>query len=428
MTQRWWCTFLLVSLFIVAKGESTAFRDKLAGLPFVKKIDVLEANENFSEKYLVWVEQPIDHKKPDEGSFLQRVIVSHLEEHRPVVMITEGYGANYALSKSYTNELSKLLKANQICIEHRYFNESTPENADWKFLTTRNAAYDHHRINQMFKQIYKEKWIATGISKGGQTAILYKYYFPDDVDISVPYVAPVNFGVEDGRHELFLNAVSSKSDREKVQAFQIEVLKRRDKLQSYFDKYCEEEKLSFQIPLDEVYDYSVLEYAFAFWQWGDDVNRIPSPAANDSTILRHFLEVSNPDYFSVEGTKPILSFFIQAAHELGYYGYDTAPFKEWLKIKSSKDYLSMVFLPDNVSLRWKRTMRKCDRKVQRDGNNMLYIYGEYDPWSATGIELNGKTNALKLVKPGGSHRTRIYNLPEDMKQQAMDSLNVWLAR
>lgn len=421
---------LLLSLIFssLAFGQIESFKDKLDKLPYVVKTEVLESNDLFKGKYLVWVEQAIDHKKPEAGTFLQRVFVSHLDQARPVVMITEGYGANYAQRKSYVNELTKLLTTNEICIEHRYFNESVPDSVDWKYLTTFNAAHDHHRINQIFKTIYKEKWISTGISKGGQTAILYRYYFPDDVDICIPYVAPVNFGVEDGRHEFFLKNVSTKENRQKVNKFQFEVLKRRNTLQSYFDKYCKEQNYTFRIPLEEVYDYCVLEYAFAFWQWGDKVDDIPGAEAPDSTILRHFLEISSPDYLSIEGTSPILPFFVQAAQELGYYGYDIKEFKQLLKIKSSKNYMEQVFLPLNLNLRWKKTMRRSNRFLKREGNNMIYIYGEFDPWSATSIELNGKTNAIKLVNPGGNHKTRINSLPPKMKQQAMDSLNIWLSR
>lgn len=424
-------SFLLI-LFLVfsilAFGRNEAFKERLDKLPFVVKTEVLESNVFFKEKYLVWVEQAIDHANPEAGTFLQRVFVSHLDELRPVVMITEGYGANYARRKSYVNELSKLVTTNEICIEHRFFNESVPDSMDWKYLSTFNAAHDHHRINQIFKNLYKEKWISTGISKGGQTAILYKYYFPDDVDICVPYVAPINFGVEDGRHESFLKNVSSRENRQKIHEFQYEVLKRRTILQAYFNRYCKEQNYTFRIPLEEVYDYCVLEYAFAFWQWGDKVDDIPKAEASDSTILRHFLEISSPDYFSIEGTAPILPFFIQAAQELGYYGYDIKAFKPLLKIKSGKNYMKHVFLPEDLILKWKRTMRRSNRFVTREGNNMLYIYGEFDPWSATSIELNGKTNSLKLVNPGGSHKTRINSLPPKMKQEAMDSLNVWLSR
>lgn len=49
-----------------------------------------------------------------KGSFRQRVIVSHVGFDRPTVIVTEGYGAAYALNPKYREELSELLDANMI--------------------------------------------------------------------------------------------------------------------------------------------------------------------------------------------------------------------------------------------------------------------------------------------------------------------------
>jgi hypothetical protein len=59
-------------------------------------------------------------------------------------------------------------------------------------------------------------------------------------------------------------------------------------------------------------------------------------------------------------------------------------------------------------------------------SDILFIYGEYDPWSATGFEVQDKNNLLKIVKPGGSHSTRINNLPADQRKQVKEKLEEWL--
>ena len=76
--------------------------------------------------------RPLDHRHPEKGSFRQRVIVSHVGFDRPTVIVTEGYGAAYALNPKYREELSELLDANMIFVEYRYFLESTPEPKDWQ--------------------------------------------------------------------------------------------------------------------------------------------------------------------------------------------------------------------------------------------------------------------------------------------------------
>ena len=72
-------------------------------------------------------------------------------------------------------------------------------------------------------------------------------------------------------------------------------------------------------------------------------------------------------------------------------------------------------------------MKRVDKFLKKNGDNMIYIYGEFDPWSAPAfVPIPGKTNALKVVKPGGSHITRINNLPDDQKKVVLDTLGKWL--
>ena len=99
-------------------------------------------------------------------------------------MVTEGYAAHYATHPRYQEELSKLFNANLVFVEYRYFGESMPKPCNWDYLTVENSLYDLHHVTTTLKQLYDEKWIATGISKGGQTTMFYRTYFPDDVDIS----------------------------------------------------------------------------------------------------------------------------------------------------------------------------------------------------------------------------------------------------
>ncbi len=42
-----------------------------------------------------------------------------------------------------------------------------------------------------------------------------------------------------------------------------------------------EEVSSSMLLSPEIFDYSVFEYAFAFWQWGEDIKKIPTRDATD---------------------------------------------------------------------------------------------------------------------------------------------------
>ncbi|MFN3695514.1 MAG: S28 family serine protease, partial [Ignavibacterium sp.] len=212
--------FLLIAISIscssskeVDKQESKLFQ-WLISQPDLT-IKKLEPNEMFSEIYEIYIEQPIDHFNPNSPKFKQQFFLSHRDEHLPMVAELDGYAVN-----NRPNELSRLLECNQIIVEHRYFGESVPEPFDWKYLDIRQAAADHHRIIQRLKEFYKDKWITTGISKGGSTVIFHKRFYPDDVDATVAYVAPINRSPEDQRVYEWLKNVSTEECRKKVHGFQ----------------------------------------------------------------------------------------------------------------------------------------------------------------------------------------------------------------
>ncbi len=422
---------LLILLFcfsVVTMAASEDLKGKLEALKGIESVEQLKS-DCYPEKYVVRITQPLDPKHPELGTFTQRVIIGHVGFDRPTVLVTEGYGAAYALNPRYQEELTRLLNANLIFVEYRYFLESTPDPLNWDYLTAENSAYDLHHVNQTFRELYNTgKWISTGISKGGQTTILYRAFFPDDVDFSVPYVAPLNRAVEDGRHESFLRKVGTKAERAKIENFQIEVLKRKMEIVPMLESFCKENNLQFRIPVEEVLDYCVLEYPFALWQWGTSVKTIPPLSTDTETLFKHLVSISGPDYFAKD--QPNTSFFVQAARELGYYGYDTKPFEKYLTIKNSDGYLSRIMLPESAgTIEFRPELyQKVYNFLKENDPKMIFIYGEVDPWSATRVpSFKGKKNEQIYIQPGGSHRARISNMPEDMKEKILTQINKWLA-
>ncbi|MBO4557796.1 MAG: aminopeptidase [Bacteroidales bacterium] len=416
----------LVSIFCANGLYAQSLEDQFAKLPSVKKVEVLDAGA-FKAKYLLWFEQPVSYKDPSKGTFLQRVFVGNVSTDSSTVFVTEGYGAAYAQRPQYREEVSRIFNLNNVVVEHRYFAPSAPENLDWTYLTAENEARDLHRIITELKTIYGGKWISTGISKGGQNCVIYRAFFPKDVDITVSYVGPFCRGTEDGRHEPFIaNYCGSESDRARVRGFQREFLRRRQTIAPLLDSLCKANGYSFRIPMNEVFDMSVLEFSFAFWQWGYPVDRIPGPEASDREMLEFLNLVSGPDYWQVEN--PHAPFFVMAAKELGYYGYDVEPFKDLLTIDSAKGYLHRIFLPEeaqNVKFN-RRLSRKMDRFLRRNKCNIVFIYGQYDPWSAVRAgDRHSSTNHI-FIDPAGSHRARIGTFDEETQAEIKEIIAGWL--
>jgi hypothetical protein len=420
---------LLLILWISISGiQAGSLTEYLKQFPEVVEITPMKSNPYFTEALQLKLRQPLDHSSPETGSYLQRVFISLREPGAPVVLVTEGYAANYGGNQAYLNELCPLLSANQIVVEHRYFGQSWPEPADWQYLTVENAAGDHHRVVQLLKPYLTGKWVNTGISKGGQTALLHRVFYPSDVDVSVSYVAPFNFGVEDGRHEPYIkNVVGTKSQRKKVEQFQKEVLKRRTTLMPLFKKLIEEKQYTFNAGLDEIFDYCVLEYSFAFWQWGANPDQIPSSTASDEVVFAHFSKISSPDYFSREELQRIGSFFVQAARQLGYYGYETRPFRRGLTIRNAENYLERLFLPTGFTTPFDQfSVLKTKAFLKSTDARMIFIYGANDPWTASGVIPPAKENFLSIVQPGASHGVRISSLDESNKARVIGQLKEWI--
>lgn len=418
---------LLLLVIVSANASNKELYQKLCTLKGVITVDSLPSDYS-SEKYVVTIRQPLDHKHPEKGSFTQRVVISHEGFDRPTVLVTEGYGGDYALNPRYQDELAGLFHTNTVFVEHRYFSGSVPDTVDWQYLTAPNSASDLHLITTLFKQIYPQKWISTGISKGGQTALIYRAFFPNDVDITVPYVAPVSRSAEDGRHEPFLNVVGDKKTRQAILSFQREVLKRRGEIIPLMEKFCMEKQLSFRISMNEVLDYCVLEYSFAFWQWGTPASQIPANSATTEVLFKHLTEISGPDYFATG--QPTQAFFIQAARELGYYGYDIEPFKDLLFIRTSKDYLQRIMLPEGITIQFQPELyKKLTNFIVTSDPRLIFVYGEYDPWTSVGItKLDGKKNMFVAIQPKGSHRARINTLPDSLRNKVIKTINLWLEK
>ena len=418
--------FLLTICFLCTATYADSLVDKLNSYSEISKIDRLASADKL-QKLVFFVSQQLDWENQEAGNFQQRVILKHRGFDKPTVMVTEGYGAGYALNPNFQEELSGLLDANLIFVEHRYFLESTPSPCNWDYLTVANSAGDYHHIRQLLGQLYPGKWFTTGISKGGQTTLFYRTYYPDDVDGSVAYVAPLNKSLEDGRHEIFLKNIDNDEARKAIRKFQKEVLKRRATIQPLFAEYCKKKGYTFRTSISEIFDLSVLEYEFAFWQWGKDYKQIPPTTSSDKILCDFLLKACEPNYFSSQ--TPLTSFNVQAMREIGYYGYDIKPFKGLLSIDHSEGYMRRVMMPESLSyIEFDTNLyEKVNHFLATQDVPMIFIYGENDPWTATGVTwLKDKKHMHVFIDPEGSHLARVKTMPEDIQITIRQILSDWL--
>ena len=70
-------------------------------------------------------------------------------------------------------------------------------------------------------------------------------------------------------------------------------------------------------------------------------------------------------------------------------------------------------------------MMDIDRFVRDEGDRMLFIYGEWDPWTGGRFELGNATDSLRLVQAEGSHGSRITRLSESDRDAAFAKIEAW---
>ncbi len=404
--------------------EESALQKQLRSLPRVLSMKKIQADTTlFQEAFELQFSQSLDHGRPGGPTFPQKIFVSHAATDKPVVLSTEGYAA----PRNHTAEPTRILKCNQITVEHRYFGTSRPDSLVWDYLTVKQSAEDLHEVVALLKQIYPGPWVSTGVSKGGQTTLLYRYFYPADVSVSIPYVAPVNIAQEDPRPMEFLRHVGPDSCREKMRLFQIAMLKEEDRMLPILEKQAQERGYTFSLGLRKMYEFAILEYPFSFWQYGkpDLCGAIPSPGSSPDSMFAHLSRAVSFSLFDDKGVKFFQPFMYQAYTEMGYYSYDVSEFRTLLKAVT--DPSPRIFAPENVPLRYQcSSYQEINRWLQNEGSNIIYIYGEYDPWSACAVQLSGRTNALKMVKKAGSHGTKIRDLSPEQQETVYRTLGEWL--
>ena len=421
------CCLVLLAFFLscspkaAENPETPTLLDRLRQIPGFQVSAISPPVQGYAETFQIIFSQLTDHQDAGRGTFQQSFFLSDRGQALPMVFYTSGYGTP---SSSYESELAALLKCNQIVIGHRFFSDNIP--LDWKYLTIRQAADDQHAIRAALKDIYPGKWVNTGISKGGMTSLYYRRFHPDDVAATVAYVAPLMSFPDDPRFAPFFQQVGSPECRRKLNEFQRLVLSRRSQLMPLFRQYSRGRGYAFAIiPENEAFEYVVLEYPFAFWQYGKESNcaNIPDAGATDQQMLDHLVAVSSPVYYSDAGFLYYQPLFYQAYTEIGYCPYIYDHLTDLLQAVPAPTY--SAFAPAGADLIFKpEVMQDVIPWLQTQGERIIYIYGGIDPWSAAALEPAPGLDALKVMQPGANHGVKIRDL--DQKGLVIQTLERWL--
>ncbi|MFC6061744.1 S28 family serine protease [Streptomyces ochraceiscleroticus] len=372
--------------------------------------------------------QPVDHRHPGKGTFQQRITVLHKSTARPTVFFTSGYNVNTEPTRS---EPTKLIDGNQVSMEYRYFTPSRPEPADWKKLDIQQAAADQHRIFTALNGIYAKNWIATGGSKGGMTATYYRRFYPHDMDGTVAYVAPNDVvNDEDSAYDRFFATVGTAECRKDLAAIEREALKRRGEMVDRFQKKAATEGWTFKLAgnADRAYEIMVTDLVFGFWQYQPAATacaEVPKPTASTDSLWSWMDQVGGFDSYTDQGMQPYLPYYYQAGTQLGEPGYAYPNVADLLRYPGINN--SRTFVPRDIPMSFdKKAMPDVDRWVRHHAERMMFVNGQYDPWSSEHFEIGkGARDSYVFTVPGGNHGSNITKLKEADRTKATARLLKW---
>lgn len=372
--------------------------------------------------------QPADHLNPQGATFEQRFQLLHKAVDRPMVLHTTGYNMP---ENAFRSEPTRLLDANQISTEQRYFLPSRPDPTDWTKLTIWQAATDHHRLIKALNPIYSAKWISTGASKGGMTSVYHRRFYPGDLAGVVAYVAPNDkVNREDGTYDRFFDIVgNSAACRAALNNFQIAAFNNRTELVNRYEAFAAANGLTFNQVFgsaDAAFEFAVLDTRWAFWQFFGQSScpSVPGPGASLDEIFQFIDNVASWSFYTDQGILPFEPYYFQAATQLGW---------PELKFKYLRDLLRYPGLYNEANSSLPAEVRSShdswpmidiDHWVTKSSSQMLFVYGANDPWSAEAFRPS-PNDSYSYVAPGSNHGANISRLTPSDAAAATATLKRW---
>jgi hypothetical protein len=411
---------------VPAQAAAVDISDQLAAIP---GMTVAEQNQPAPgyRFFLLSYRQPVDHTNPGGPTFEQRLQLLHRDVTRPMILHTTGYNMP---TGPFRSEPTQLVDGNQISVEQRFFTPSRPNPADWRKLDIWQAATDHHRLTQALKTVYGAKWLATGASKGGMTSVYHRRFYPRDLDGVVAYVAPNDADNKNDRayDDFFASVGSTPVCQDSLEAVQREALSRRTDMVNRYEALAQANGWTFTRVFgsaDKAFEMTVLDLAWAFWQYGleSQCGAVPPVTASSDEIFGFINDVASFGFYADQGILPYSPYYYQAATQLGWPQPKFRHVNDLLHWPNL--YVANSSLPAELRSRHDQwPMLDVDRWVTRTASQMLFVYGSNDPWGAEPFHPSSK-DSYTYTAPGANHGANIAQLTPADRAAARATVLRW---
>ena len=418
----------------------------VAALQSIENVEDLKPFKNLylGQAYYFNYRQLIDHNNPSRGTFKQQVVLTFVGTDAPTILHTQGYSlATDATSDNNKNRLDNIgaphflwalsdnsdigqFDLNCVQVEYRYHGFSLPEgDADsFKYLSAEQQSEDLHAIVSDLKKALitgDGKWLSTGVSKNGITTAQYAYfdemYGWNDIDVYVPFVAPIltqAFDIRIGQYMITQSSKEKLTDLEKV-------YKKLVDDQAIADatvKACVEmlSKRGRTLNQDSAYlltIYEVFENLFDVQSYGDFdswTKLIPKEGDAPEKYASFFMLNVNSDEIRrkvADARGPLHKrrnpFDVQIPIDMGNNGYDYAWIMNGKLLSESDRQYFEKKMEDYKNSKTLDLQVKLLKNLETTKKKLIFVYGENDPWTGAAIPDPTNPNVKRYIVPHGTH-------------------------
>ncbi len=463
--------------------------DKITDVKAFKMVNLYNATTNKNDTktaYYFNFKQDIDHNNPSKGWFKQQCVLTVAGKDNPTVLQTEGYGLGGGEPAQNFNrldsirepELVRTLNANCLQVEHRYQGWSLPEGwtNKWNYLNAKQQSDDLHAIVETIKGsgIFSNssKWLATGVSKNGETTAFYAYHYPNDMNAYVPFCAPFQTSLSemgsgtymtskqalgdnyDAVKNVFRNFFSNKT----LQSQTVELLKKYQPalaaqpnssyeglrlylfykmFDNHFQKMSYVHYTQWMLLLPKEGDGAEKYYNFIMADAqtdypGETQEEYDQRQDNyDDLYNDGILEMMDDLYNLVPRTRAAATsrfdpYMVQVSIELGYPSVDYSWIKDLLTDAELKELVNKVE-PSAYGVTYDggAFMKQFLAGMKQSNSNVLFVYGMQDPWTGSRIpdDCLGKNSKIMYIA-NGTHNDYIWNWTESEQTE----IKQWLKK
>lgn len=382
-----------------------------------------------SRQFLLTITQPVDHFRPEGETFGQRALLTVRNEAAALVLHTTGYELFH-----YFSDISAHFATNELELEHRFFEDSTPAGSplDYSTLNIMQSAWDSHRVVELLSPLFTGPWLNTGHSKGGMTALYHRRFFPCDVVATAPYVTPLSLGKQDQRYGPWLAQIGGPAySRCRQVAEELErgiiggKARFASRLAGTYTRIRSRENALYALT------GTALWGLFQRGRQADPTQGCPAYEPllghpNFPTYVEQYSQYAEGYSDESLSQSELDGYSYQTQNELGSPGVHRAHLLEFGPIPELPDDGALIF--GNVKLPpfEARAMPDVQRWLSAEGEHFFFLYGGFDPWSAGQVDVGGARDTAKYMVPGASHGVSIKDMPEPEREQAYRRIEGWL--